>query len=162
MAKAMHNEKSALKQVRSKRRQSLETIELDLSISNDSKLRRVPRLLIERSVRLCLRQHRIEYATVSVVFIDDPAMRRMNKKFLQHDYVTDIITFPMVENEVDGELYISVDTARRQAAEYGVSFQMEVLRLVVHGVLHLIGFDDATPKLRERMHREENIILEQL
>ena len=141
---------------------SSRSLALELSIFNDSPLKRVPRSLMEQSVRLCMQQHHIQRATVSVVFINDSAMRKMNKQFLNHDYVTDIITFPLDEDLVDGELYISVDTAARQALEYGVSTHNEILRLVVHGVLHLIGFDDATPALREEMHKQENIILEQL
>ena len=70
---------------------------------------------------------------------------------------TDVITFPIDEEPpIYGEIYISIDTARRQAEEYGVSLRNELCRLAVHGALHLAGYDDATPKQREKMHNLEN------
>ncbi len=125
-------------------------------------MKRVPRSMIKRAIELTLLTHRVYDASVSIVLVSDRAIRRINKQFLQHDYATDVITFPLDDSSVDGEIYISSDTAVRQAKHYGVSTNNEVLRLVVHGVLHLVGFDDATDVMREHMHRLENEILEKL
>ena len=94
---------------------------------------------------------------VSVVLLDDAAIRELNVRYLRHDYPTDVITFPMGEGrEVEAEIYISVDTARRQAREYRVTLREELARLAVHGVLHACGHDDASDAQRERMRILEN------
>jgi rRNA maturation RNase YbeY len=107
------------------------------------------------------RKKPIKSASVSVILVDDPTIHAMNKEFLQHDYPTDIITFPLEEDTIDGELYISLDTAARQAAEYGVSFTNELMRLAVHGTLHLVGYDDATDEERKEMSRLEDRYIQQ-
>ena len=66
------------------------------------------------------------------------------------------------EEKVDGEMYISTETAARQSKEYNVSQTNEIIRLVIHGVLHLLGFDDSSDELRQRMHEEENRVLREL
>ena len=134
-------------------------LQLQLEISNDSSLKRVPRQALKRVVELTLRQHRVTEAQISLVFLNDRVIRRLNKQFLEHDYATDVITFALEDKGVDGEIYISVETAARQAKEYSVSLTNELQRLVIHGILHLCGFDDATDKQRQEMHRQENIIL---
>lgn len=80
---------------------------------------------------------------VSVIFCSDPYLLDVNRKYLKHDYYTDIITFDYCEGEVlNGDLFISIDTVRENAAFYGVPFEEELNRVIVHGILHLIGYDD--------------------
>jgi probable rRNA maturation factor len=96
-------------------------------------------------------------ADLSYVIIDDGAMHEMNRNFLGHDYPTDIITFSLGEGKaIEGEMYISVDTARTNAASYGVSLREELARLAVHGVLHLCGYGDATEAEQAEMRKKEN------
>jgi len=102
------------------------------------------------------RGQRVKHASVTIVLVDDKSIRSMNKKYLQHDYATDVITFPLDASPVVGEIYISLDTAKRQAADYGVTQTNELCRLAVHGVLHLCGHDDATDEQRLAMHKLEN------
>ncbi|MFN5867565.1 MAG: rRNA maturation RNase YbeY [Candidatus Kapaibacterium sp.] len=135
---------------------------IEIDIYNASSLPRVPRAAISDAITRTCSLHRCRTARVSVVLVNDRRIRAMNVEFLNHDYATDVITFPLDDEAVDGEIYISVETAARQANEYNVSFKQELLRLVIHGVLHLLGFDDATPELREGMHQEENRVLEAL
>lgn len=135
---------------------------IETDISNASSLPRVPRAAISEAIARTCSLHRCRMARVSVVLVNDRRIRAMNVEFLDHDYATDVITFPLDDEAVDGEIYISVETAARQAKEYNVSFKQELLRLVIHGVLHLLGFDDATPELRGRMHQEENRVLQAL
>ncbi|MFM8438780.1 MAG: rRNA maturation RNase YbeY [Candidatus Kapaibacterium sp.] len=132
---------------------------IDIDITNASSLPRIPRTAIASAIRQTCRVHGCTAATVSVVLVNDRRIRSINARFLQHDYATDVITFPLDERMVDGEIYISVDTAARQAKEYGVNLTQELLRLVIHGVLHLLGFDDATPEERAEMHEQENAVL---
>ncbi|MBO4434946.1 MAG: rRNA maturation RNase YbeY [Bacteroidales bacterium] len=100
---------------------------------------------------------------ISVIFCSDPVILDVNRKYLGHDYYTDIITFDYCEEEVlNGDLFISVDTVRANAAEYGTMFHEELHRVIVHGVLHLIGYDDHTDADIAEMRMKENEYLELL
>lgn len=82
---------------------------------------------------------------VSVIFCSDAYLLDVNKKYLYHDYYTDIITFDYCEgNVLSGDLFISVDSVRENASYYGEIFETELNRVIVHGILHLIGYDDHT------------------
>lgn len=120
---------------------------------------RVPRQWLRRVVTAVLEGEGAAEAVVTLVLCTDRYIRRLNRQFLQHDWATDVITFPLAEQRCEGEIYISVDTARRQAAEYGVSLRNELGRLAAHGVLHLLGYDDATDHERARMHKLEDYYL---
>jgi probable rRNA maturation factor len=94
---------------------------------------------------------------VSVVFVTDRFIRSLNRRYLRHDRTTDVMAFSFGGGGwVGGEVYVSLDRARRQAGEYGASFSHEVRRLVVHGVLHLAGYDDGTAARRQRMRKRED------
>lgn len=80
---------------------------------------------------------------INIIFCSDDYLLDVNKKFLNHDYFTDIITFDYCEdNTISGDLFISVDSVRDNATHYDASFDQELHRVIVHGVLHLIGYDD--------------------
>jgi len=117
---------------------------------------------LQKAIERTLKGENIKKADVSVVIVSDEEILKLNKAFLQHNYTTDVITFPLEENSsnVDGEIYISIDTARIQAKEYSVSLTNELTRLAVHGTLHLTGYDDATPEQRQQMHQLENKYIE--
>ncbi|MDD2707754.1 MAG: rRNA maturation RNase YbeY [Verrucomicrobiae bacterium] len=97
---------------------------------------------------------------LTAVFVDDAAIAELNWRHLRHRGATDIITFDYGDGRAD--LFISLDTARRQAAEYRQSFERELTLYLVHGMLHLSGFDDRTPEQRRRMRREESWFLKRL
>ncbi len=98
---------------------------------------------------------------VSVIFCSDDYLLKINRQYLQHDYYTDIITFDYTEGEtLGGDLFISVDTVRANADEYRQSFEQELRRVMVHGVLHLCGYDDATDEEQAVMRRMEDKYLE--
>lgn len=100
---------------------------------------------------------------ISVIFCSDPYILDVNLRYLKHDYYTDIITFDYCEggNRLSGDLFISVDTVRENAAFYGVEFADELNRVIVHGLLHLIGYDDHTEEDRAVMRAKENYYLSQ-
>ena len=80
---------------------------------------------------------------INIIFCSDSYLLEVNKKYLNHDYYTDIITFDYCEgNILSGDLFISVDTVRDNAVFYKTDFETELNRVMVHGVLHLIGYDD--------------------
>ena len=84
---------------------------------------------------------------ISIIFCSDNYILDINMKYLQHDYFTDIITFDYCEGDViSGDLFISIDSVRENALHYGTRFEDELDRVMVHGLLHLIGYDDHTPE----------------
>ena len=97
------------------------------------------------------RGERLRAASITYVVVDDPSIRRINRRFLGHDFPTDVITFPLDETPREAEIYISVDTARRQARQFRVSLREEIMRLAIHGFLHVCGYDDADEPQRARM-----------
>jgi len=100
-------------------------------------------------------------ADISYVFCTDQRMLEVNNQFLKHDYYTDIITFDYTEGLIiSGDIFISVETVANNATEFGVSFEAEIKRIMIHGILHLCGQDDKTPELRQEMTRKENLALE--
>lgn len=97
---------------------------------------------------------------ISIAFCSDNYILDVNMKYLQHDYFTDIITFDYCEGKVlSGDLIISIDSVRENAALYGVKFEEELNRVMVHGVLHLIGYDDHTEADQRIMREKENYYL---
>jgi probable rRNA maturation factor len=95
---------------------------------------------------------------LGIHFVSDLVMTGMNRVHLGHDECTDVITFGYDEGEgrLGGDIFICIEEARRQAGRYHTSWQREVVRYVAHGILHLCGYDDATPPLRRRMKRVED------
>ena len=97
---------------------------------------------------------------ISIIFCSDYYILDVNMKYLQHDYFTDIITFDYCEGDtVSGDLFISVDSVRENAAFYGTEFKDELNRVIVHGVLHLIGYDDHSEEDIKEMRAKENYYL---
>ena len=95
---------------------------------------------------------------LSIVIVDDRTIQTLNRRFLGRDRPTDVIAFPLDGDDDDewGEVYVSADRADDQAGAYGVSYEEEVARLVIHGVLHLLGYDDGDDDSRERMSGRED------
>ncbi|MDD6828479.1 MAG: rRNA maturation RNase YbeY [Bacteroidales bacterium] len=98
---------------------------------------------------------------INVIFCSDNYILDVNMKYLQHDYFTDIITFDYCEGKVlSGDLFISVDSVRENSIEFGTDFEEELHRVIVHGVLHLIGYDDHTDEDKKVMRQKENYYLQ--
>ena len=94
---------------------------------------------------------------VAYIFCDDAKILEVNRQYLQHDYYTDIITFDYCEgNTLHGDIFVSLDTVRSNAAEFGATFDNELHRILIHGILHLCGQADKTPDARAEMTRKEN------
>ncbi|HVN47309.1 MAG TPA: rRNA maturation RNase YbeY, partial [Bacteroidota bacterium] len=94
---------------------------------------------------------------LSVVFTHNRFIKTINKKFLNHDYSTDVIAFSLGNGGgVEAELYINLDAARRQAKEFCATFTQETKRLLIHGALHLVGYDDKTEAGSKAMHARED------
>lgn len=96
-----------------------------------------------------------EYETVELVYVDETEITRINKEYLDHDYVTDIITFRLddgVDNSaIEGTIYCCAQRITEQAAEFKESQKDEFLRVMIHGLIHLIGYNDQTPEEKKEM-----------
>ena len=94
---------------------------------------------------------------VAYVFCDDEEILKVNRQYLKHDYYTDIITFDYCEGDLlSGDLFISLDTVRSNAELFGKTYEDELHRVIIHGILHLVGINDKGPGEREIMEAEEN------
>lgn len=124
----------------------------DFKLKNKTKIKKWLKLVAESEV--------FSLGAVSVIFCSDNYILDINQRFLQHDYFTDIITFDYSEGEkISGDLFISVDSVRENSIEYETEFEEELHRVIVHGVLHLIGYDDHTDEDIRTMRSKENYYL---
>lgn len=124
----------------------------DFLFRGKSKNSRWLRLVAESEIR--------RIGDISVIFCSDNYILDINQRYLGHDYFTDIITFDYCEGDrLSGDLFISVDSVRENSIEYGTDFNDELNRVMVHGILHLIGYDDHTESDISEMRSKENYYL---
>lgn len=103
-----------------------------------------------------IEDHDIAIKALHYIFCSDIYLSNLNIKFLDHDTLTDIITFPLSEDPVESEIYISVDRVRENSSDLSVPFDTELSRVIVHGLLHLIGYGDKTEDEQAVMRQKEN------
>jgi probable rRNA maturation factor len=124
------------------------------------------RRLLERAVRATLRHEKVSDAEISVTLLDDDEIADMNGRFLQHDGPTDVISFALYEEGEDpvGDVYIGYEQALRQAAADGVPPTEEIARVVIHGVLHVLGHDhsEGSDRVESEMWRVQEAVLQTL
>lgn len=119
------------------------------------------KLLLKRWMKAVVQEHGCKVGDINIILCNDPTILEINQQFLGHDYYTDIITFDYSEDDtINGELYISVDTVRENAKEYGEEFPDELHRVIIHGMLHLCGLDDHCDVDIKEMRSAENSALE--
>lgn len=120
----------------------------------------LPLIGIEDWVQRVIEKNSKQLGDITYIFCTDNYLLNINKEYLQHDYFTDIITFNYCENDIiSGDLFISIDTVRDNAKTFNTSFESEFRRVVIHGILHLIGFDDKTDIAQDEMTKQENLSL---
>jgi len=129
-------------------------IEIELSNQQDAYPADEPRLV--EAARRILRDEGIRDAVVSIAIVDDATIHELNRRYLQHDYATDVLSFVLQRENtrLEGEVIISADTAEANGVRFGWSRDDELLLYVVHGTLHLVGYDDRSAEdqclMRER------------
>jgi probable rRNA maturation factor len=129
----------------------------------DSEAPRLVLAYVRKAVEATLKHEGIEEASVSVTLLNDARIRQMNRKYLQHDEVTDVISFPLYERgeKPVGDVYIGYEQAERQASDADVDIPEECARLAIHGTLHVLGYDhpeDETRTKSEMWELQEQIL----
>ncbi len=144
---------------------------MEISIANRQRTKKINSRLLKQIVSALLAELNVSEAELGIHLVGAKEMARVNWQFLQHEGSTDVITFDHTEKrkaesgkrkQIHGELFICVDDAIQQAKAFGTTWQAEVVRYAVHGVLHLLGYDDLKPQLRREMKREENRLVRKL
>ena len=133
-----------------------------VNIHNEGGFDSIPKEKTKIIVEQLLADYNIKEANFNIIYLNDKEIHEINKQYLQHDYPTDVITFVIDEENTESDIYIGVETAEENAKEYGATLESELLRLAIHGSLHVVGFDDKTEEEREKMHQLENLYLERV
>ncbi len=117
--------------------------------------------LVKSAVNEVFSGEAVTISSISVLFISDDEIMEVNNKYLNHDFTTDVITFPLGDEpgSIEAEIYISIDTTRRNSIEFGVTHRSELLRVAIHGALHLAGYDDSNSILKLKMKAKEDYYL---
>lgn len=115
------------------------------------------REMVERWIVEVSRRHGRRVGAITYIFCDDARILEVNKEFLNHDYFTDIITFDDTTGRlIRGDIFISLDTVASNAEAVGTTYDDELMRVIIHGILHLCGINDKGPGEREIMEAHEN------
>jgi probable rRNA maturation factor len=125
----------------------------------------VPDDAVRAAIEAVLADERIATAEIGVLLTGDAEIHRLNREYLGHDSPTDVISFPLSDDattKLEGELVVSLETAARVAGEHGWSLAAETLLYIVHGMLHLCGYDDLSDEVRPKMRQREREILSRL
>jgi probable rRNA maturation factor len=140
-----------------------------ITITNRQRVKKIHSRLLKEITSAILEELEIEHYELAINLLGVREMAALNETFLRHEGSTDVITFNYSEGEklwrnvgVSGEIFISVDDALLQAKQFKTSWQSEIVRYIVHGVLHLMGHDDLKSNARRKMKRAENSLLRRL
>jgi len=133
-----------------------------IKINNLNRKRSIKKKKVEKGALKVLRRFKKNSAVLDLTFVNDRKIRSLNKRYLGRDRATDVISFTLGvkgKNGFIGDIYISSDTAYKNARRFGTKFHDEILLYVIHGVLHFVGFPDKTVKEKKRMRKLEKEIL---
>lgn len=118
---------------------------------------------VERWIRATAAEYGFSVGELNYIFCDDEKILAVNQEFLQHDYYTDVITFDYTtRTRVNGDIFISLDTVRTNAEQVEANYEHELLRIIIHGLLHLTGQADKTPETKAQMTAKEEKALKKL
>lgn len=142
-----------------------------LSVNNPSQFNLpVDQDSLEKLLQLIQTGEKVEFEFVELVYVDEETIVKINQKYLERDYITDIISFNYNDNEstdsanksIEGTLYCCAPRIAEQSVEEGADPEQEFYRIFIHGLLHLVGYNDSSPNEKETMTKLENHYLEQL
>ena len=130
---------------------------IQIEFRNEQQSMAIDESRLRRAIELVLGRAGIEQAEISLAIIDDPSMHELNRRYLDHDEPTDVLSFVLEADEgrLEGEIIVSADTAARTAPGFAWPAEDELLLYVIHGALHLAGYDDLNPEAKAEMRRQE-------
>ena len=129
--------------------------ETDFKLENEDEIR--------NWIASCIKHYGFKEGEINYIFCDDDYLLKLNKEFLQHDTLTDIISFDYtLGKEIGGDIFISVERVKENAIKFSQSIENEISRVIIHGVLHYFGYKDKTPEDAENMRNQEAICLQKL
>lgn len=133
-------------------------------VSNDVKNFRIDKVVVHRIIYELKREFGFSVLNLELNFVSEKTIHAINKNYLNHDYSTDIITFNYGKTlkEFDGEIFISLPDVKLNAKKFGCKFNEELLRVIIHGILHMLGYEDYSKKDYIEMKKKENLFLVRL
>lgn len=134
---------------------------LEVAVANLQEAHAVDEASLVAAIRQVLVPAGYTSGEISIAVVNDTRMHELNRQYLEHDYPTDVLSFVLDEQEgsLEGEIIVSADYAAREAERFQWSVQDELLLYVIHGALHLIGYDDQTPAAKQQMRAQEKLHL---
>jgi probable rRNA maturation factor len=136
-----------------------------ISIASPQEIVPIDRKRVREAVRAVLEGEDVADYEISLAFVDNPTIHQLNRRYLEHDEPTDVLSFPLSDagsGKLSGELVLGVEVAQGQAAERGHDVHAELLLYVIHGLLHLVGYDDHEDEDAQAMRQRERHYLAQL
>jgi len=130
-----------------------------INVENLNTIVKIKKNQIKNLTRTVLSGEGILQAEINIIFVDDDYITRLNKEYLNKNNTTDVISFNLTDNNgsgLEGEIYANIDQITRQADDFHVSQEEEIFRIVIHGLLHLMGFDDQTSVQKQIMTKKED------
>lgn len=125
------------------------TEEIDFHLDDENK--------VSKWIESIILKNKKELGEINYIFINDEKILEINQEYLKHDYYTDIITFDYcVGDLVSADIFISIETVESNSYKFETSFQQELMRVIIHGVLHLLGYNDSDEENRQLMRKKEN------
>lgn len=130
---------------------------LDIAIAREHPSANIDSKRLRRAVKAILSDAGVTTGEVSIAVVDDARMQELNRRYLDHDYPTDVLSFVLAHegDHLDGQIVVSFDYASREAARYGWNADDELLLYTIHGALHLVGHDDLNPEAKREMRQAE-------
>ena len=138
---------------------------MSISIATPQEIVPIDRARMREAVRIVLAGEDVADYEISLAFVDNSTIHRLNQRYLQHDEPTDVLSFPLSEpnaTKLAGELVVGVEVAAEQAADRGHDIQDELTLYVIHGLLHLCGYDDKNDAAEKQMRERERHYLRRL
>lgn len=121
------------------------------------------RNFIKKWIRLVIEEHHRATGSVNIIFTSNDYLLEINREYLNHNYNTDVITFEYNEEKlISGDIFVSIEQVKINAESFHESFEKELYRVIIHGVLHLLGFKDSTKREKKEMREEEDKALDLL
>jgi len=131
--------------------------------NEDSNYQLQQKRIIKDWIKNTIQNEKDKLGAINYIFTSDNYLLTINNEYLSHNYYTDIITFNYCDNNtINGDIFISIDSIRNNSARFGVTFINELHRVMIHGILHLIGYDDQTDEQKAIMREKENYYLDRL